>query len=63
MNRESDHQYFARRAAQERAMEQTIKAWEKTSEDNAVAIAHLRIAEVYECHARELRACLPEMKA
>ena len=56
MNRESDHQYFARRAAQERAIA-------NTSEDNAVAIAHLRIAEVYECHARELRACLPEMKA
>jgi hypothetical protein len=52
MNADCDRDYFHRRAAQERGIA-------NSSEDNAVALAHLRMADEYERRARELAHGIP----
>jgi hypothetical protein len=56
MPAQDDREYFIRRARQERAIASTC-------EDNAVALAHLRMADTYECRARELEHEAREMPA
>jgi hypothetical protein len=54
MPAQDDREYFLRRAREEREIA-------NGSEDNSVALAHLRMADAYECRARELEREACEM--
>ena len=56
MPAQDDREYFLRRAREEREIA-------NGSEDNSVALAHLRMADAYEYRARELEPEACEMPA
>jgi hypothetical protein len=54
MPAQNDREYFLRRARKEREIA-------NESEDNSAALAHLRMADAYECRAREQERDVREM--